>query len=226
MKVTQSILDCKTPKEVVELVDSQAKDTLRQWKRKLLEGALEDLVTKHHGAKWLKIRKRKATPWVCVKCGPRESTQIKPNGHYQRYLIIREGVIRIRVPKLECLTCGKEVALSSLFLPKRKRYWIELDRKITELYLSRASYRQVKAILDRAMEWDCSLMSLWRGFQKMAKKAQSPGLSETLKVLYLDEAHTNVKGKPCWSLLALGEGKSGRRAYLPAALSQDKSEAS
>lgn len=62
MKVTQSILDCKTPKEVVELVDSQAKDTLRQWKRKLLEGALEDLVTKHHGAKWLKIRKRKATP--------------------------------------------------------------------------------------------------------------------------------------------------------------------
>ncbi|MCR4439826.1 MAG: transposase, partial [candidate division KSB1 bacterium] len=34
------------------------------------------------------------------------------------------------------------------------------------------------------------------------------------------------KGKPYWNLLALGEGKGGRRAYLGAALSPDKSQAS
>lgn len=45
-------------------------------------------------------------------------------------------------------------------------------------------------------------------------------------MLYLDEAYTKVKGKPYWSLLALGKGKNGRRAYLGAALSQNKSEAS
>ncbi|MCL6579762.1 MAG: transposase [Candidatus Bathyarchaeota archaeon] len=226
MTITQRIVECNTHKQIVNLVDSQAKATLREWKRKLIEGALEHLVTKYHGPKWLKIRERKPTPWICFRCGPRESNQVKRNGHYRRYLIVKEGVICIRVPQLECLSCGKQITLDALFLPKRKRYWIELDRKITELYLSGASYRQVKAILDRAMEWDCGLMSLWRRFQKMAKKASSSGLGETLKVLYLDEAYTKVKGKPYWSLLALGEGKSGKRAYLGAVLSPDKSEAS
>ncbi len=37
-------------------------------------------------------------------------------------------------------------------------------------------------------------------------------------MLYLDEAYTKVGG-PYWSLLALGEGRSGTRAYLGAALS-------
>lgn len=224
MKVAQRILECNNTKEVVELVDSQAKATLREWKRKLLEEALENWVSKHHGPKWLKVRERKPTPWICLKCGHRESNQVKRNGHYQRYLMVSEGSIRLRVPQLECLSCGKEVALNALFLPKRKRYWIEIDKKITELYLSGASYRQVKAILERAMESDCGLTSLWQRFQGMAKKASSPGLRETLKVLYLDEAYTKVKGKPFWSLLALGEGKSGRRAYLGAVLSEDKSE--
>jgi len=225
MTVTQRILECNSHKQVVDLVDSQAKATLREWKRKLIEGALEHLVTKYHGPKWLKIRERKPTPWLCPRCGPRENNQIKRNGHYHRYLIVKEGVIGIRVPQLECLYCGKQIALDALFLPKRKRYWIELDRKITELYLSGVSYRQVKAILGRAMEWDCGLMSLWRRFQKIAKKASSSGMGETLKVLYLDEAYTRVKGKPYWNLLALGEGKSGKRAYLGAVLSPDKSEA-
>jgi len=225
MKVAQDILDCKTAREVVEWVDLEAKATLREWKRRLLEESLEGLVFRHLGPKWLKIRERKPTPWVCLQCGPRESNQIKRNGHYQRYLIVKEGVIQIRVPQLECLTCGKQIALNAFFLPERKRYWIELDRKITELYLSGASYRQVKAMLDREMEWDCGLMSLWRRFQRMAKKASSSGLGEPLKVLYLDEAYAKVKGKPCWNLLALGEGKSGKKAYLGAVLSPDKSEA-
>ena len=59
-----------------------------------------------------------------------------------------------------------------------------------------------------------------------AKKASSPWLGKVLKVLYLDEAYTKVRGRPYWSLLALGEGKSGRRAYLGAVLSPDKSESS
>jgi len=62
-----------------------------------------------------------------------------------------------------------------IFLPRGKRYWIELDRKITGLYLSGASYHQVKTILDRAMEWDCGLMSLWKRFQKVARIASLPG---------------------------------------------------
>ncbi len=57
-------------------------------------------------------------------------------------------------------------------------------------------------------------------------KASSPGLGEVLKVLYLDEAYTKVRRTPYWSLSALGEGRSGRRAYLGAALPPGKSESS
>ena len=45
-------------------------------------------------------------------------------------------------------------------------------------------------------------------------------------MLYHDEVYTKVKGKSHWGLLALGEGKSGRRAYLGAVLSPNKSESS
>jgi len=76
------------------------------------------------------------------------------------------------------------------------------------------------------MESGRGLMSLWQRFQKMAKKACSPGLRETLTVLYLDEAYTKVKGKPYCNLLTLGEGKGIQRAYLGTALSPDKSEPS
>lgn len=225
-KVAYQLLECNNERQVVDLIDSQAKATLRDWKRKALEEALEALIDKYHGQRWLKIRENKPTPWICLDCGPRSSNQVKRNGHYLRQLIVLEGIILLRVPQIKCLKCGRQIALSSIFLPRRKRYWIELDRRITELYLSGASYRQVKAILDRKIEWDCGLMSLWQRFQKIAKKASSPGLGETLKILYLDEAYTKVKGKPYWSLLALGEGKSGKRAYLGAVLSPDKSEAS
>ena len=108
MTVAHRILEGKSQKQIVDLIDSRAKATLKEWKKKLVEEALEGLVTKHHGPKWLKIRERKPTPWVCLNCGPRESNQIKRNRHYRCYLIVKEGVIRIRVPQLECLSCGKE----------------------------------------------------------------------------------------------------------------------
>ena len=79
MTIAQRILDCNSQKQVVELVDSQAKAILRDWKRNLLEEALEDLVTKFHGPKWLKIRESKPTPWVCVQ------------------IVVQEGVIKLSV---------------------------------------------------------------------------------------------------------------------------------
>lgn len=66
---------------------------------------------------------------------------------------------------------GKEVALNALFLPKGRRYWIELDKKITELYLSGASYRQVKAILDRAMELDAGTNELMAALSEAGRES-------------------------------------------------------
>ena len=44
--------------------------------------------------------------------------------------------------------------------------------------------------------------------------------------LMTDEAYIKVKGRPCWNLLALGEGKNGKRAYSGASVSPDKTKAS
>ena len=74
----------------------------------------------------------------------------------------------------------------------RKRYWTKVHSRITELYLYRINYRQIKAILDRVIEWDCELTSLWADFQRMANKTPSPGLGKTLKVPHFDEAYTKL----------------------------------
>ena len=211
---------------MLRAVEPEARAILREWKQKLLEEALEHLVEEHYGPRWQKRREHRPTPWICLECGPRDSSQVKRNGHYRRQLVVLEGAITLRVPQLRCRCCGKAVAMGALFLPSRKRYWIDLDREITEFYLSGVSYRQVKAMLERRIESGAGLMSLWRRFQERAQGASYPGLKEKLRVLYLDEAYTKIGGAPFWSLLALGEGESGKRAYLGAVQSPDRSQAS
>jgi hypothetical protein len=53
------------------LIDFQAKAALMDFKKNLIEEALEDLVTKYHSERWLKIRESKPTPWICFNCGSR-----------------------------------------------------------------------------------------------------------------------------------------------------------
>ena len=72
-KVAQDRLQYNSPKELVELVNSQRKANLREPKQRLLEEALEFLVEKYLGQKWLKIKKASPTPWTCLNCGPRSS---------------------------------------------------------------------------------------------------------------------------------------------------------
>lgn len=46
----------------------------------------------------------------------------------------------------------------SLFLPLRKRYWIDLDQEITKLYLSGASYRQLKYMVGKRIDGGAGLI--------------------------------------------------------------------
>lgn len=155
-------------------------------------------------------------------CGPREAQQIKGNGHYRRSLGVLEGTITLRVPQVCCVGCGHGVSLAAPFLPARRRFWGDLDQRITEVYLSGASYRQVKALLERGMNSDVGLMSLWRRFQERARRAQSIPLRGPLWAVYLDEVYLRVKGKPWWGLLALGEIREGQRHYIGVTLSGDR----
>lgn len=137
MTLAQGILDCDNQKEVIELVGSQARAALMNFKRNLIGEILRDLVTGYHGDKWLKTREGKPTPWVRPVCGPRASNRVKCNGHYRRCLIAKEGVIEIGVPQLECLICSKSVLLNVIFLLKRRRCCMELDHKTPDFIFQR-----------------------------------------------------------------------------------------
>jgi transposase-like protein len=225
MKLAEEMVRCKTHGEVTGLVDVEARSILKEWKRRLIEEALEHLVQEHYGPRWQREREPRATPWTCLECGPRDTTQVKRNGHYLRQLVVVEGVITIRVPQLRCRVCGRGVALAALFLPSRKRYWIDLDQEITKLYLSGASYRQLRYMVEKKIDSGAGLMSLWRRFQEAAQRAPSLSPLPNLRVLYLDEAYTKVQGEPYWNLLALGEDSDGKRAYLGAIQSPYRGEA-
>lgn len=221
--VAEKLVACKGMGEVVRLVDEAARAQIREFKERLLVEALEQWVKRHLGPPWRR-RGREPTPWVCWRCGPRDACQVKRNGHYRRSLVVQEGVICLQVPQLRCLGCGGQLALATLLLPRRRRYWLDLDQAITEAYLSGASYRQVRAMVERRIRSSAGLMSLWRRFQEVAAKARAAPLPGPVKVLYLDEAYCRVKGKPCWALLALGQNQQGGRAFLGAVLASDRSQ--
>jgi len=221
--VAERLAACKARGEAVRVVDEVARAQLRAYKGRLLVEALERWVMAHLGPPWRR-RGREPTPWVCRRCGPRDACQVKRNGHYRRCLVVQEGVISLRVPQLCCLGCGGQLALATLLLPRRRRYWLDLDRAITEAYLHGASYRKVRAMVERRIQSGAGLMSLWRRFQEIASKAHSASLPGPLKTLYLDEAYCRVKGEPCWALLALGENQRGQRGFLGALLSSDRSQ--
>lgn len=223
MRVSEELAACKSSREVIRLVDKAGREELSRWKKEVLEAALEHWVEQHLGPRWQR-RGARPTPWFCPACGPRDSHQVKRNGHYRRQLVVTEGVINLRVPQLRCRGCGRGLALQALFLPPRKRYWLDLDRELTEAYLSGMSYRQVKAMVERRIESGAGVMSLWRRFQGIASRASSPGPGRPLVALYLDEAYIRVKGKPSWALLALGEDGEGQRRYLGALLSSERSQ--
>lgn len=220
-KIAGAVARSKTLGEAVGVVREAQQEELRRWKQELLGEALEEFVEVHLGKRW---RPRSGpTPWVCAKCGPREGQQIKRNGHYRRGLTVLEGFITLRVPQLRCAGCGRSISLGAPFLPGRRRFWGDLDRRITEAYLGGTSYRQVKALVERGMNRDVGLMSLWRRFQEQAKQAKRGAGAGLLVTVYLDEVYLRVKGKPWWGLLALGETPSGSRHYLGASLARERS---
>lgn len=220
-RVAVVVARSKTLGEAVGVAGEAQRRELRRWKQELLQAALDEFVAHYLGQR--RQRRRGPTPWVCLRCGPREAQQVKRNGHYQRQLVVLEGTITLRVPQLGCVGCGHGVGLDAPFLPARRRLWADLDRCITEACFSGASYRQVKALVERQVNTDVGLMSLWRRFQKQARQAQNPATEGLVKTIYLDEVYLRVGGQPWWGLLALGETEEGQRYYLQADLAEERS---
>jgi hypothetical protein len=80
-------------------------------------------------------------------------------------------------------------------------------------------------MVDKRIGSGVGLMSLWWRYQEVAERTATLERERNLRVLYLDDAYTKVKGEPFWNLLALGEDSDGGRAYLGAVQSRHRGEA-
>jgi len=105
---------------------------------------------------------------------------------------------------VECKGCGKSIRVEWGILERRSRYWIELDKKVTELYMNGASHRKVVEMLARRIQSSISPMTSWRALQrvgeKVKKKKEVP--PHKVRVVALDEITHRVRGERRYTLAA------------------------
>ena len=63
-----------------------------------------------------------------------------------------EGLVTIQVPQIECQGCGKAIEMEWGVFKRRSRHWIEMDKKVTELYMNGVSHRKVVEMLARRIQ--------------------------------------------------------------------------
>lgn len=197
-RVARKLIEAKGRGEQLRAVQEASRQLVLALKREAIEEALALVVRRVLGARW--ERRRGGTPWSCRVCGPRVASQVRRNGHYRRFLVVGEGTVQIRVPQVECVGCGRSVSVSGGILEPRSRYWIELDQKVTEWYLSGCSHRKVVEILARRMGTSLSPMTSWRALQRVAEKVKGEGPRQPVRVVGLDEIVHRVGGQRRYSL--------------------------
>jgi hypothetical protein len=107
---SQGKLQGKERKDVLQVVQEQAKAAARAAIRPVLEEFLETEV-------WAKLGREKGAPrhssgqpreidWQCGHCGCQDANQFTRDGHYRRSLETGWGHLRdLRIPMLECQQC-------------------------------------------------------------------------------------------------------------------------
>lgn len=141
---------------------------------------------------------------------PTPGRQLRRNGHYRRRPLVAEGMVELRIPQLVCTDCGRSVPFAHPLLPPRRRLWLDLDQRLTELYLEGASYRGAKRILERAADTDLGLMTLWRRLQAVAEGEHAAPGRPPASVVGLDEVHQRLRGEARWLLCARARDRTGR----------------
>jgi len=152
---------------------------------------------------------------------------MRRNGHYRRGLVVEEGLITIQVPQIECKGCGKAIQIEWGIFKRRSRYWIGIDKEVTELYMNGVSHRKVAEILARRIQSSLSPMTSWRALQRVGErvrqrigkgKEQPP---HKAKIVALDEITHRVRGERRYTLAAQ-DGERGE--WLAMMVSENRDE--
>jgi transposase-like protein len=132
----------------------EARKKALQAKKEIIERLIEAEVEEILPQRYAKKREGKETPLICPNCGVRKANQIRRDGHYRRKLRVAEGVIEdLHIPRIECMDCGRYLKLDFKILdPKRRYLEKDIDEEILRLYLSGASFRKIKTMLEEKLQ--------------------------------------------------------------------------
>lgn len=208
----------------VRVVEQEAREAARRSKGQALQAVIDATVDAALGVRG-GTRPTAPTPWTCARCGPRRGGGLRRNGHYRRRPLVAEGVVELRIPQLLCTACGKTVPFTHPLLPPRRRLWLDLDQRLTELYLEGVGFRGLKRIPERAAGTDLGLMTLWRRFQEVAEGAHAAVKREPAQVVGLDEVHQRLKGEARWLLCARVRDRVGGTHWVGGVLSDSREQA-
>jgi len=108
---------------------------------------------------------------ICDKCGNNWTHQFVRNGTYKRSLMVKEGYIpEIKVPRIKCTCCGKKIKRMNGIIERHARLWYDTDMLIKELFMLRASIRDIKASLKRRNKENISTGTVVNNIRKMKRK--------------------------------------------------------
>jgi transposase-like protein len=203
--------------EAVRWLNSGAEGLARAFKEAVLQRVIDRAVER------ALRRKKQLTGWSCLRCGPRLGAEVRRNGHYRRRPLTCEGMIVLSIPQLTCTGCGGYVGFSHPLLPRRKRLWLDLEQRLAVLYLEGASYRASRRLLERWTKTNLGLMSLWRSFQAVGRQEHRPPPRAPARYLGVDEVYHKIRGEKHWLLVVRAQAADGRKHYVGAALSRDRS---
>jgi transposase-like protein len=207
----------------VRLIEHGARETARAFKEAVLQALIDEVMVVAVGPRRGE-RPAAPTPFACGGCGPRRGDQLRRNGHYRRHPLVAEGQVALRIPQLVCGECGKAVPFRHALLPPRRRLWLDLDQRLTELYLEGVGYRGVQRIVQRAANVDVGLMTLWRALQAVAEGAHAAPPRPAASIVGLDEVHHRLRGTGHWLLAARARDRKGAVHWVGAVLSEKREQ--
>lgn len=192
---------------VIELVE-QMRPMILHLIGRTLEKSLETEMDRMLGRKHYVRRhrsKRKESGVYCSNCRSHQHQDFWRNGHYQRWLNLQWGRVRVQVPQAKC-QCGGNVRMKYQTLPFRERIWGDLKSEIQVEYGRGLSYRQIKVDLDQRLHSSVGLRTLNQQVLSLGSETGS------FPLLHKGEIPPVVRVDGIWMtvMFATGETKTDR----------------
>lgn len=137
-------------KEIVEEVRKVSLEKKQELIQKFLYLYIDNLILREKYLHRSKGKMNRSNVLVCDKCGNNWTNTFVRNGTYDRALTVKEGYIsKLKVPRIKCTCCDKKIKGINGIIKKHSRLWYDTDLLIKELFMLKASIREIKTAVKR-----------------------------------------------------------------------------